>query len=721
MVVDPLIYQASLGVEVALGISALLVGGWAYIRYRQQVKADRMHRTYELHFPGEGNLDKIYGTFRAFSGLDRPDVLKPIHTISIEEYSDYNGIRYLMHIAGHMHERVDTWLQEHLDVVVEELKDSEDPVRNTDWTKAVELSLGSKPLNVKDPHIDSISTGVRFKHMLEDEKLARQWIIFPASKHAPTPETKDKESSTTFHAIPRIAAVGERPDLMIKDVLSGYSVLHAHNARFRIRHVRGVIKRVQRRAGTFGFMATVNEPELATLCGWPLNGTAVTRAKLIPPTAAHDLPGPGKLTIGESNSPRTRGRKIAIPMEGLYRHTYMIGKTGTGKSKFLETLALGGIREGMSVIVIEPHGDLAYGLANKIPKEYIDRVILFDPMDDNWPVGINVMNGDDPERIRGHVLNLINTLSPDSKGPRQQRILGNAVFTAALCKLSLYDLLPLLTNKHYRTQQLKKINKKRYPRVHEDWTFYDGVADNAGDSSINALNALLGSERVAHRVAQTNGLDFNEIIREGKVLLVPLPNARIGMTGAKALGRLIFEMAYDAALRVNEADRRPSLVIADEFHHFSDNDGMADRFAEARKYKQSYALAHQYLKQIDDKVLESIRQNVQNPMAFQVGPDDAKRIASMFPPMKEGELAALPTRGVVARLYGSNGYTPTVTFRTLDSPPNTGSRRDILTNTRMKYATPLAKVLDDIAARHKGPEPKEAPPVGRRARRDGEG
>jgi hypothetical protein len=68
-------------------------------------------------------------------------------------------------------------------------------------------------------------------------------------------------------------------------------------------------------------------------------------------------------------------------------HHYVIGQPGTGKSRLLESLAMQDIREGRGVTVVDPHGDLFYGLLSRVelPKSEWQRVII-DPCDPKWVV-----------------------------------------------------------------------------------------------------------------------------------------------------------------------------------------------------------------------------------------------------------------------------------------------------------------------------------------------
>lgn len=697
----------------AASVGLLSIGAVYFIRRHRQRRADHMHETFEVEMGGEIKMDAVYGFLHALSGLDKPRWLEPVHTVTFERYA--NGTeqdRYFIHIPGHMDERVEQWIEEHLDLPIEKIDRDQDPVRLNTWEAAIELEAGTGTLDIVDPIQQSITIGSRFRHMVEGEQLVTQVTVYPARRQAPTPETKDKQASNTFNAIIRVGGSGgARPDLMVKDVLSGLKSLDNERAFFRKHPVLNAAKRINQRAGLMEYPNLVNEKELITLLAWPLSGSAIVRARRLAPTSAHDSEG---IVLGESDSSRARGRKIAISMEGLTRHVHLLGGTGVGKSNLLQTIALEGIKKNMAVIVIEPAGDLVYDILDRIPESAVDRVVLLDPTDVEFPVGIAVFSGDDPERTTGHIVGMFKTIAGDSWGGRLERILRNTVLTAAINKLTFYDLLPLLTNKHYRSEQVKRISRAHYPLVHEEWDWLERTADMAVDSVVNKITAFLGYETVRNIVAQKKGLDFDAIIRDHKILLVPLPAARIGLTSAQALGQLVTELLWDAAQRQLQGQRNPSLAIIDEVQHFGPAiiNPESNRLAEARKFLQTYALANQYVKQLDPPVMESIKMNVQNQIVFRLAIEDAERVASTFAPLKPAEIAALAQYSVAARLTGSQGYAPTVTLKTSPPTPPTGFRQQIIANTRLRYARPAAEIRAEIAARHKGPEPKQRPIIG---------
>ena len=80
--------------------------------------------------------------------------------------------------------------------------------------------------------------------------------------------------------------------------------------------------------------------------------------RLLPRRPRVALGSPGPFLLGRDLSPR----KYTIPLDKLDTHVYVVGKSGTGKSKFLEGFLWQLISLGQGCGLIDPHGDLANNL-----------------------------------------------------------------------------------------------------------------------------------------------------------------------------------------------------------------------------------------------------------------------------------------------------------------------------------------------------------------------
>lgn len=84
--------------------------------------------------------------------------------------------------------------------------------------------------------------------------------------------------------------------------------------------------------------------------------------------------------LGQTNYRNVR-RKFGIKPEDRRRHTYIVGKTGMGKSTLLLNCIAQDIRNGNGVAVLDPHGDLVERVLDYVPSRRINETIYFNPAD----------------------------------------------------------------------------------------------------------------------------------------------------------------------------------------------------------------------------------------------------------------------------------------------------------------------------------------------------
>jgi hypothetical protein len=694
---------------------AVWVGGWWLVTIRGQVMADRMRRTYELTFPrGMTQIQVLDFVTSILGELPRQRTLHPAYAVSFEKYADHEGKHYYLHVPGHVSTKVDKLLSKKIDGISIEVAER-DPVHSTNWLETIEFTMRgtTTPLRISAASQVASSIDANFDDLDKDEALVMQWIIVPDIPRRPTPEDKDKVSEHTLHAVLRVGAVGEDANRNALNLMASIRSVNSHGSAFVRRHVIGVSGRIRRRDGILGFPIFLNATEFTALMGWELGGnTGPIVARKLPPSNMHDKEG---ITLGVSNHPKTRGRIIAMPHDAGDMHVRVMGGTGVGKSAFLLRYGLQAImKPDTAFIMLEPAGDLAWDFLRRIPPHRVKDVIYLDPLDTDFPVGLNPLSGSDPERITSHVVSIFHNLSgKENWGHQLQRVLTTSVMTAALLGLTLYDVKQLLVNNEYRRAQLRRIKRSIYPEIFQEWDWIESKADITIDSSVNRLDSFLASRMIRNIVSQKGGLDFDQIIREHKILLVPLPAARMGQTNASAIGQLVREMAWNAAMKQDPANRQRSVVMMDEFQNFSDySTSKSDPFAEARKYKQQYIIANQYTEQLGNDVQHTVDKNVATQIVFRLDPEDARKVKDRYKPLTEEDLSNLGRFHVAARIMTSTGMAPTVTFSTLPPPETTGFEGQIIAQTRRNYARAARDVDADILTRHKSGEPKRRPKIG---------
>lgn len=324
--------------------------------------------------------------------------------------------------------------------------------------------------------------------------------------------------------------------------------------------------------------------------------------------------------------------KYGIKRPDRRRHMYVIGKTGTGKSTMLANMAINDLKNNEGMCVIDPHGDLVETLLDYIPSHRINDVIYFDPSDTDRTVQINLFEGENVahrELIASGIISIFHKLYGYSWGPRLEYILRNALLTLLTTENArLSDILQLLTNEKFRA---KVVDQLEDPILKSFWIDeFNAMQDRQRTESIasvlNKVGQFVTSPLVRNVVnAHKSSFSIEEIMDEGKILLVNLSQGKLGEDNATLLGAMFItkiQLAAMARVHVAEEKRRDFYLYVDEFQNFA-TDSFNKILSEARKYRLNLTLANQYIAQIPEEVQKAIFGNCGNIISFVMGADDA--------------------------------------------------------------------------------------------------
>ena len=127
---------------------------------------------------------------------------------------------------------------------------------------------------------------------------------------------------------------------------------------------------------------------------------------------------PKKLTVLGNTDYRGEKITFGIKEEDKFRHMYIVGKTGTGKSTFIENLLKSDMAVGNGLALLDQHGELVDNILEHIPTHRINDVILFDVGDTDYPIGFNLLQGSTEEEknlIASGVVSTFKKLFGDSR------------------------------------------------------------------------------------------------------------------------------------------------------------------------------------------------------------------------------------------------------------------------------------------------------------------
>lgn len=357
-----------------------------------------------------------------------------------------------------------------------------------------------------------------------------------------------------------------------------------------------------------------------------------------------------------------RGDKIRfwIREEDKFRHMYIVGKTWTGKSTFINNMIISDMRAGNGLCLLDPHGELVDDLLEYIPSNRINDVILFDVGDAEYPIGFNLLqadNEDEKNRIASGVVSTFQKLFDNSWGPRLEYILRNVVLSVIdYPNATLMHILRVLTDKEFREEVISHIKDsvllKFWNNEFNKWQ--DKQREEAVGPITNKVGQFLSSRLVRNIFGQPRTkLSIRKAMDEGKIILVNLSKGKIGEDNANMIwSLLVTKIQIDAMGRADMAKhlRKPFYLYIDEFQNFATK-SFATILSEARKYKLSLIVANQYTSQLDETIKDAIFGNVGTIFSFTLGYDDASVMTSQFKEVvSTNDLISLPKFTAYTRL-----------------------------------------------------------------------
>lgn len=339
---------------------------------------------------------------------------------------------------------------------------------------------------------------------------------------------------------------------------------------------------------------------------------------------------------------------IRMKREDRFRHFYVIGQTGTGKSSIFKTMIRQDLRNREGIAIIDPHGELVDDTLNFIPRDRADDVIYFSPADQSRPMGLNLLeadNDDEKELVALDAMNImIKLFGNEIFGPRIQDYFRNGCLTlmAHPDGGTIVDIVRLFTDDDF---QKERVNYVKNPVVKSFW--FDQMAKTGAREKQEIIpyfaakfGQFVTNSMMRNIIGQTkSAFDFIDVMQSQKILLMNLSKGEVGDINSKLLGLIIVSKLQMAALRRQRfaaEDRKEFYMYIDEFQNYI-TDSIESILSEARKYRLSLNMAHQYIAQLEgedgkSRVKDAVFGNVGTMMCYKIGATDAEYMAKEMAP-----------------------------------------------------------------------------------------
>lgn len=402
-------------------------------------------------------------------------------------------------------------------------------------------------------------------------------------------------------------------------------------------------------------------------------------------------------------------RIFGIKTDDRRRHMYLIGKTGMGKTEVLKNMAIQDIQSGKGVAIVDPHGEFAEEMLSFVPKSRINDVVYFNPADIDYPISFNVMEQVDfswRHLVAAGLLGVFKKIWPDVWSARMEYILNNAILSLLeVPGTTLLGINRMLADKEYRQ---KIVNKITDPTIKSFWInefakYPDRFREEAIAPIQNKVGQFISAPLIRNIIGQVKSkINMREVMDNGKILIMNLSKGKIGEDPSRLLGALLItklQLAAMSRVDIPEEERKDFYLYVDEFQNFA-TEAFASILSEARKYRLSLILAHQYITQMEETVRDAVFGNVGTIICFRVGAADAEFLEKEFmPEFYLNDLVNLPKYNVYLKLMIDG--VASRPFSAITLPPFEKQKESfvekIIKNSRERYGTQKIKVEEKIA------------------------
>ena len=439
----------------------------------------------------------------------------------------------------------------------------------------------------------------------------------------------------------------------------------------------------------------------------PKSSSIIQRIKYAPPPP--ELPMYGRVDpaevsfVGRTNYVAALEEKrftFGLKRVDRRRHTYIVGKSGVGKSKFLELLIRQDIAYGHGLCLIDPHGDVIETILDFVPKKRIEDVVLIDPSDSEYPVSFNPLANVKPDLKHQLTQGLIEVVEKQFGAnwtPRLEHVFRFTVLALLdYPYATMRGMISMLTDRNYRQKAVEYIEDdmvKRFWAIEfADWS--EKFDTDAIIPLVNKLGQFLSNPLLRNVFGQQeNKIDLERLMRENKIILINLSKGKLGEENASFFGSMFITKIKQAGMAraaLPESERKDFYLYADEFQSLV-TQTFENLLSEARKYAICLTVAHQYMQQLLPGVQSAVLGNVGTIIIFRVGGEDAVRLKpEMMPVFDIKDMINLGVQQFYIKMTIDGETFDPFSAETLKvgPSPHESYREEIIELSRKKYSIP---------------------------------
>jgi len=367
---------------------------------------------------------------------------------------------------------------------------------------------------------------------------------------------------------------------------------------------------------------------------------------------------PYKVSYFAKTNFRNSNQVFGIKQSDRLFHFYCVGKTGSGKTSLLLTLAKEDVLSGRGLTFLDVHGDASEELVKYINDHLPSKEMIYlDATNPNIKYGYNPLRKVTSSKrslVTSNILEIFQRNWKSAWGMKMEHILRMCLLTLLeQPKADLSDILRLIHDPEFRNRCQKNISSEDIRLFWESEFPKYKSADLL--PILNKVGALLSHDIIKKILIENKEMiSLRKIMDTNGILIINLSKGAIGSDASNILGGLLLtSLASSTFSRIDtlEKERVPHFLYVDEFQVLSGNELIGELLAQSRKFKLALILSNQFLHQLSMEVKNAVLGNVGTIVCFRLGISDARLMEKEFyPEFSASDFTSLPNYSIYLKL-----------------------------------------------------------------------
>ncbi len=358
----------------------------------------------------------------------------------------------------------------------------------------------------------------------------------------------------------------------------------------------------------------------------------------------------------------------------FYKHSLIVGSSGTGKSKFISSYIeqiqkYQGKDSEYKIMIIDPHASLEKdvgGLENT-------EVINFQNVEKGIDLFLN--ETDDFVSTTELLLSLFGNLLASQYNSKLERVLRYSILLLLYYhQFTFSSLRRLLLELEFRNQLLQELEEVLPIQVVEFFlTDFTELKSKSYNEAISPIISFIDEMQLVPIFQnEQQGSSLESLLKDNFLTIFSLDRTKLGDKITKTIASLLMQQVL--GIIQNKKFHEHLILVIDEVA-VVENPMIERLLSEARKYGLSLVLAGQYFNQISPSLQNAIFSNVVNYFSFRISRLDATLLSDMLEIglMKENTkekkiqfLTELSDRECIVRIQNQGELIPAFLGKTID-------------------------------------------------------